>query len=120
MATIDHVGLAVRDPERSLRFYRDVLAVEGEVHGGGDGYVITTPGGVAFTLFRGEPPPAMGELHVGVSLRDAAAVRSERARFRALGLAELEWYDEPGYTSVKVADPDGYVVQVAWDEPHEP
>jgi catechol 2,3-dioxygenase-like lactoylglutathione lyase family enzyme len=116
VATIDHIGLAVRDPERSLRFYRDVLGVGGEVRQHEYGYVITTPGGVAFTLFRGEPPPAMGELHVGLSLPDTAAVRAERRRLLDLGLTEVEWCDEPGYTSVKVADPDGYIVEVAWDE----
>lgn len=28
---------------------------------------------------------------------------------------ELDWRQEDGYVSVKVADPDGYVVEVFWE-----
>jgi hypothetical protein len=27
------------------------------------------------------------------------------------------WWDEPDYVSVKFRDPDGYVVEVSWDDP---
>ena len=33
------------------------------------------------------------------------------------GVRELEWNDEADHVSVKVADPDGYVVEVGWDNP---
>lgn len=117
ITTIDHIGLACRDPQRSLRFYRDVLGVEGAVREAADGYVITTPAGVHFTLLRGEPPASMGDFHVGVSLADAAAVRTARTKLAGLGLVEHEWCDEDDYVSVKVLDPDGYVVEVSWDAP---
>jgi hypothetical protein len=42
-------------------------------------------------------------------------VLAARARLREAGCHELEWWVEEGYTSVKVADPDGYVVEVSWD-----
>jgi catechol 2,3-dioxygenase-like lactoylglutathione lyase family enzyme len=113
--TLDHIALAVRDPARSLAFYRETLEVEGRVREEEYGFVITTPNGVAFTLLRGEPPPAIGEVHIGIGLPDAHAVRAARTRFAALGLVEHEWWDEEGYTSVKIVDPDGYVVEVCWD-----
>jgi hypothetical protein len=28
---------------------------------------------------------------------------------------EHEWSDKPGYASVKIVDPDGYVVEIAFD-----
>jgi hypothetical protein len=28
----------------------------------------------------------------------------------------MEWSDKSGYVSVKVQDPDGYVVEIVWDE----
>ena len=115
MPTLDHVALAVREPARSLAFYRDTLGVDGEVREEEYGFVIVTTSGLSFTLFRGEPPADMGDFHVGVGLADAAAVAAARDAFRAQGIVEHEWCDEPGYASVKVLDPDGYVVEVSWD-----
>lgn len=116
---LDHVALAVRDPSASLAFYQDVVGVDGSVREEAYGFVISTPNGVSFTLFRGTPPPDVGEFHLGVSLADGDAVRTRRAELRALRVSELEWSEEPGYVSVKVADPDGYIVELAWDEQHE-
>jgi catechol 2,3-dioxygenase-like lactoylglutathione lyase family enzyme len=115
---LDHLALAVRDPTRSLRFYRDAIGVEGAVRQEDYGFVITTPAGVAFTLFKGVPPVDHGEFHIGVSLPDGDAVRARREELRLLGPAEVEWSDEPGYVSLKVRDPDGYTVEIAWDEKH--
>ena len=116
MPEIDHIALAVRDPHRSLRFYRDDLGVDGVVRAEEYGFVITTPSGVAFTLFKGEPPSGHGEFHVGMSLRHGEAVKAMREELRSRGVHEVEWSDEPGYVSVKVADPDGYTIEIVWDE----
>jgi catechol 2,3-dioxygenase-like lactoylglutathione lyase family enzyme len=113
--TVDHIALAVRDPARSLTFYVETLGVEGEVREEEYGFVITTPTGVAFTLLRGEPPAAMGDVHIGIGLPSTRAVWAARERFAGLGLVEHDWCDEDGYTSVKVLDPDGYVVEVCWE-----
>jgi catechol 2,3-dioxygenase-like lactoylglutathione lyase family enzyme len=118
MPQLNHLALAVRDPARSLAFYRDTLGVEGTVREEEYGFVITTPGGLAFTLFRGEAPASMGEFHVGVSQPDADHVRARRSELQRLGVPELEWWEEPGYVSMKVADPDGYIVELSWDEKH--
>jgi catechol 2,3-dioxygenase-like lactoylglutathione lyase family enzyme len=115
MSGLSHVALAVADPQRSLTFYRNVIGVDGNVRAEDYGFVISTSNRVTFTLLRGQPPTAMGEFHIGVSLPDASAVRQARGRFRARGIPEYEWWDEPGYTSVKVLDPDGYVVEVSWE-----
>ncbi len=116
MAQLNHVALAVRDPSQSLAFYRDVIGVEGTVRDEPYGFVIRTSTGVTFTLFEGTLCTDVGDFHIGVGLPDAETVRRARARFASVGLTEREWDDEPGYTSVKVIDPDGYVVEVAWDE----
>jgi catechol 2,3-dioxygenase-like lactoylglutathione lyase family enzyme len=113
---LNHLALAVRDPRRSLHFYCDTIGVEGVVREEEYGFVLTTPKGVAFTLFKGSPPTDDGEFHIGVSLPDGDAVRDRRVALRSLGVPELEWSDEPGYVSVKVRDPDGYTVEIAWDE----
>ena len=118
VAELDHLGLAVRNPARSLRFYRETIGVEGVVREEEYGFVITSTRGVGFTLFKGQPPADHGEFHVGVSLPDSDAVRARREELRSLGVPETEWWDEPGYVSVKVRDPDGYIVEMAWDEKH--
>ena len=92
------------------------MGVDGRVRTEHYGFVISTNNGVAFTLFRGEPPTGVGEFHIGVSLPDSEAVHHARGRFRSIGLVEHEWSEEPGYTSVKVVDPDGYLVEVSWEE----
>jgi catechol 2,3-dioxygenase-like lactoylglutathione lyase family enzyme len=116
MRTLDHVALAVTDPARSLAFYRDLLGIEGDVRTEEYGFVIQTPNGISFTLFRGRPPSVPGDAHVGMSLADADEARAERERLLAAGATEVEWSEEPGYVSVKVGDPDGYIVELAWDE----
>ena len=115
---LDHVALAVRDPTASLRFYRELVGIEGPVREEEYGFVIAS-GDVAFTLFRGEPPPSAGEFHIGASLPDGDAVRRRRSELSAAGATELEWWDEPGYVSVKIADPDGYSVELSWDAKHQ-
>lgn len=115
---INHLALAVRDPARSLRFYRETLGVEGSVRDEDYGFVLTTLNGVAFTLFRGTPPAEVGEFHFGLSLATPEQVRLIRGRSREQGLDEVEWWDEPGYVSMKLRDPDGYVVEIAWDAKH--
>jgi catechol 2,3-dioxygenase-like lactoylglutathione lyase family enzyme len=111
---VDHIALAVREPQNSLRFYRDVVGIEGPVREEEYGFVITT-GNVSFTLFRGRPPSSSGEFHIGTSFHDAESVRRRRAELLGQGVTELEWCDEPGYVSMKIADPDGYHVELAWD-----
>ena len=118
MPELDHLALAVRDPVAALAFYRDVVGVDGSVREAEYGFVITTPRGMSFTLFQGDPPNDVGEFHLGVSLSDGNAVRAARDELRSAGVVELEWSEEPGYVSVKVADPDGYIVEIAWDETH--
>jgi catechol 2,3-dioxygenase-like lactoylglutathione lyase family enzyme len=118
VAELDHLGLAVRNPARSLRFYRETIGVEGVVREEEYGFVITSTRGVGFTLFKGQPPADHGEFHLGVSLPDRDAVRARREELRSFGVPEIEWWDEPGYVSVKVRDPDGYIVEMAWDEKH--
>jgi hypothetical protein len=56
-------------------------------------------------------------LHFGVHLSTPEAVRGLRDRLAADGVTIVEEWEEPDYVSVKCLDPDGYVVEAAW-EPH--
>jgi catechol 2,3-dioxygenase-like lactoylglutathione lyase family enzyme len=54
-------------------------------------------------------------LHFGVRLPSAEAVRQFRERLAADGIPIAEEWNEPEYVSVKCRDPDGYVVEAAWE-----
>jgi catechol 2,3-dioxygenase-like lactoylglutathione lyase family enzyme len=54
-------------------------------------------------------------LHFGFNADDPADVRARRDAFAAAGVEIAGFWDEPDYVSVKVRDPDGYIVEVAWD-----
>ena len=56
-------------------------------------------------------------LHFGVHVETPEQVRAFRDRLRADGVPIVEEWEEPEYVSVKCRDPDGYVVEAAW-EPH--
>lgn len=120
MTDIAHLALGVRDPGRSLAFYRDVVGLEGAVREADFGFVLTTPKGITFSLIRGEPPVGLGEVHFGVALPDEEAVWTRRAELAARGIREVDWWVEPGFVSLKVVDPDGYVVEFFWEGAGDP
>ena len=120
MTDIAHLALGVRDPARSLAFYRDVVGLEGAVREADFGFVVTTPRGFTFSLIRGEPPGHLGEDHFGVALPEEEAVGARRAELAAMGIPEVDWWVEPGFVSLKVADPDRYVVEFFWEGAGEP
>jgi catechol 2,3-dioxygenase-like lactoylglutathione lyase family enzyme len=116
---ITHLGLTVRDPERSRRFYLDVLGLEGDAGAEPWGVRIQLRDGFMLALIRGEPLSAddSGAVHFGCALTSPDAARALRARLRELDVPELGWEDTDEYVSVKVGDPDGYVVELSYDVP---
>ena len=120
MTSIAHLALGVRDPARSLAFYRDVVGLEGAVREADFGFVVTNPTGFTFSLIRGDPPEHLGEVHFGVALPDDEAVETRRGELAAMGIPEVDWWVEAGFVSLKVADPDGYVVEFFWEQAGEP
>jgi catechol 2,3-dioxygenase-like lactoylglutathione lyase family enzyme len=114
---VDHLALAVADEERSRRFYADFLGFDARAERMDDGVLMLwNADGFQLALGPGDPAARLPEfLHFGIRLADAAAVRELANRLAANGAPQLESYDEPGYVSRKVADPDGYVVELYWE-----
>ena len=112
---IGHVALEVVDPDASARWYLDVLGLAATRRDEHYGVVLTDASGLTLALLRGDPLPAgvIGRVHIGCELASADDVRAARARLA--DERELEWWDEPGYVSLKVADPDGHHVEVFWE-----
>jgi catechol 2,3-dioxygenase-like lactoylglutathione lyase family enzyme len=113
-----HLALAVRDQERSRRFY--------ETHFGFDAapprrypdgtLMLYDAEGFALALGRIDQPIQLPPfLHFGKGVSTPDDVRAFRDRLVADGATILEEWEEPDYVSVKCLDPDGYVVEVAWE-----
>ena len=113
-----HLALAVRDQERSRRFYERYLGFDAREPRRYDDGVLTLYDETGFALALGSAdadvtlPPF---LHFGKGFATPEAVRARRARAAADGVEIVEWWDEPDYVSVKVRDPDGYVVEISWE-----
>jgi catechol 2,3-dioxygenase-like lactoylglutathione lyase family enzyme len=115
---LTHIALAVHDPERSARFYRQVFGVEpyfrdeSSVHA-------KTPGCHDVITFNRQPSTAGvtgGIAHFGFRLVkpddiDEAVREVERAGGRILRRGEFA----PGFPYAYAADPDGYEVEI-WFE----
>ena len=148
MPSLHHTGLTVRDLERSLAFYRDVLGMEvlfeQEKEGGYLGAIVGYPDAhvrmahLAFRgdaqrieLFqyvapepRGEPgePRDVGITHVCLRVDDVDALA---ARLRAAG---AEFFSDPvlvdtganaGGKGVYLRDPDGVILELFQPRPEE-
>ncbi len=115
---MDHLALAVADQDRSRRFYETYFGFDAAAARTYDDGVLMLydADGFALALGRtGEPVLLPAFFHFGFALDAPEDVRAFGARLLADGVPIVEWYDEPEYVSVKCRDPDGYVVQVAWE-----
>jgi catechol 2,3-dioxygenase-like lactoylglutathione lyase family enzyme len=117
---VKHLALAVRDQERSRRFYETYFGFDARPPRRYDDGVLMLYNADGFSLALGPTEETIEFprfLHFGVHLPSREAVRAFRDRLVADGVEIAEEWEEPEYVSVKCRDPDGYVVEAAW-EPH--
>ena len=115
-----HLSLPVRNQERSRRFYETYFGFNAKPARQYDRDVLMLHNADGFSLALGPTedtirPPEF--LHFGVHVGTPEEVRAFRDRLAADGVEIVEQWKEPEYVSVKCRDPDGYVVETAW-EPH--
>jgi catechol 2,3-dioxygenase-like lactoylglutathione lyase family enzyme len=114
-----HIALAVRDHARSRRFYETYFEFDpATAWVAEDGVLlIDGPGGVGLALGETEEPIELpGFFHFGfTSAAGPEEVRAFRDRLAGDGIEIAEFAGEPDYVSVKCRDPDGYVVEFAWE-----
>ena len=91
---LTHVALAVRDPQRSMRFYREVLGTV-SVYESDDFVQVQTPGSRDVIVFERKP---RGAGKAGGTIKD-------RGEF------------VPGEPYVFFEDPDGYEVEIWYEIP---
>ena len=117
---LTHIALSVRDPQRSLAFYRAVLGVVGVYED--DAFVqAQTPGNHDVIVFeRGARTAGRkgGVAHFGFRLRRAADIERARRAIRAAGGTITDTGEfMPGEPYVFFRDPDGYEVEIWYEIP---
>ena len=113
-----HLALAVSDQERSRHFYETYFGFDAKPSRWYDGGVLMLYDADGFSLALGPTEEAISVpsfLHFGIGLPTREAVRAFRDRLAADGVEIVEDWDEPEYVAVKCRDPDGYVVEAAWE-----
>ena len=109
VSRINVVYLMVRDMERSLGFYRDVLGIPLE---GDEDWVEADLGGARFALHlthEGVGEPSSGTVSINLEVADAEAATE---RVRAAGFDARETMREEYGTAYEVVDPDGYRIRL--------
>jgi catechol 2,3-dioxygenase-like lactoylglutathione lyase family enzyme len=113
-----HLGLPVRDDERSLKFYSTYFGFDpATAQSYPDGTVIVRNADrFDLALHRTADVVAPSTfLHFGFAMADAEAVSALRSRLEADGVRIVERDDEPELVSFKCLDPDGWRVEVYWE-----
>jgi catechol 2,3-dioxygenase-like lactoylglutathione lyase family enzyme len=114
-----HIALAVSDQARSRRFYETYFEFDPATAWVAEDGVLLIEGPSDMTLALGEtdePIALPAFLHFGFrAAADPDEVRAFRDRLVADGIEITEFWDEPTYVSVKCTDPDGYVIEFAWE-----
>jgi catechol 2,3-dioxygenase-like lactoylglutathione lyase family enzyme len=117
---LTHVALAVRDPARSLDFYRAVFGMVA-VYRDTDFIQAQTPGSRDVLVFERDAPKAGrtgGMAHFGFRLRGPGDMPRALDAIRAAGGAIREHGEfVPGEPYVFFTDPDGYEVEVWYEIP---
>jgi catechol 2,3-dioxygenase-like lactoylglutathione lyase family enzyme len=113
-----HLGLPVRDQQRSLDFYAEWFGFDpATARRYPDGTVIVrNPDGFDLALHPVDRATSTsGFLHFGFSLADPGQVRAMLARLQEAGVPVVESDDEDGYVAFKCLDPDGWRIEVYWE-----
>ena len=115
-----HLGLPVRDHDRSLRFYARYFGFDpATARSYPDGTtIVRNPDGFELALHPvTELTVDPGFLHFGFTVADGAAVRRLRRQMELDGVPVVEVDEEPTLVSFKCLDPDGWRVEVYWEQP---
>jgi len=112
-----HLALAVRDEDASRLFYETYVDFEVARRAADGTLMMRNANSFSLALGRWDAGATLAEfLHFGFVATSPEEVRAYADRFRADRLELADEVAESDYASVKVLDPSGYVVEVAWEQ----
>ena len=117
---LTHVALAVRDPQRSLQFYKAVVGAV-PIYESDDFVQAQTPGSRDVLVFERNSSAAGtkgGVVHFGFRLRRPSDIGEAVAAVEAAG-GRIRDHGEfvPGEPYIFFSDPDGYEVEIWYELP---
>lgn len=114
---LNHLGLSVRDVQRSRRFYETYFDFDPDTaRKSGGTIIIRNADGLALALHGGQdigPPPAF--VQIGFQLFAPEEVTDLLTRMQADEVDIIAQYDDPGFVSFICTDPDGRRIEVCWE-----
>ena len=117
---LTHIALAVRDPNRSLRFYQQVFGVVA-IYKKDDFIQAQTPGARNVLVFEKDPERSGnrgGIVHFGFRLADPADIEQALEPVKAAGGTILSHGEFcPGEPYLFCRDPDGYELEIWYELP---
>ncbi|GAA1956158.1 hypothetical protein GCM10009798_14380 [Nocardioides panacihumi] len=114
-----HLGLPVVDKARSLQFYARYFEFDpGTAADYPDGTtIVRNADGFDLALHPvAQRASDAGFLHFGFRVSDAEHVRALLERLRVDGVTIVERDEEPDLVSFKCLDPDGWRIEVYWEQ----
>ena len=116
---LHHLGLPVADSKRSLDFYATYFGFDpaSARHYPDGTMIVRNPDGFDLALHTDSSPAAQpGFLHFGFAVPTTDAVHALRERMESDGVPIVERDDEPDLVSFKCLDPDGWRIEVYWEQ----
>jgi catechol 2,3-dioxygenase-like lactoylglutathione lyase family enzyme len=118
---LTHVAVAVKDIERTARFYQSVFGCV-EVYRGDEFVQLQTPGTRDVLVFEARDAAKVGEsggiAHFGFRLQDPKDIdAAATAVSRAGGVVKEQGEFVPGEPYLFASDPDGYEIEIWFEIP---
>ena len=115
---LTHIAIAVKDLDKTLRFYQKVFEVEVMYHKN-DFLQVTTPGAndiIVFEKKKAEYGKTGGIAHFGFRLRKARDIDELAKRIKSAGGTIVDKGEfVPGEPYIFFKDPDGYEVEICYE-----
>ena len=109
---IRHVGLMVRDLGKSVEFYQEVLGLDSSERKKGVALIRSGRDTLVFHEMR----RGRSGFHFGFRVDSASKVDEWQAWLRARKMIIYDDVTEEKYRSIKIRDPDGYLIEIVCDE----